>query len=80
MVNAFRLRSIINSLYGQVTGDLETCSRLWRIMLPRAEVNKFPSPLPPERTTNTVTYSAPGPVSDVKLCKCVTISSGVSTE
>ena len=37
MVNVFRLCSIINSLYGQVAGDLETCSRLWRIMSPRAE-------------------------------------------
>ena len=34
MVNVFRLCSIINSLYGQVAGDLETCSRLWRIMSP----------------------------------------------
>ena len=37
MVNVFRLCSIINSLYGQVAGDLETCSRLWRIISPRAE-------------------------------------------
>ena len=45
-----------------MAGDLETCSRLWWIMSPRAEgevatwfdtaVNKFPSPLPPDRTTN----------------------------
>ena len=64
MVNVFRLCSIINSLYGQVAGDLETCSRLWRIMSqPRlplgatqfaTAVNKFPSLLPPDRTTNTV--------------------------
>ena len=54
--------SIINSLYGQVAGDLETCSRLWRIMSPSrlrpgatsfaTAVNKFPSPLPPDRKTN----------------------------
>ena len=37
MVNVLRLCSIINSLYGQVAGDLETCSRLWWIMSPRAE-------------------------------------------
>ena len=37
MVNVFRLCSIINSLCGQVAGDLETCSRQWRIMSPRAE-------------------------------------------
>ena len=37
MVNVFRLCSKINSLYGQVAGDLETCSRVWRIMSPRAE-------------------------------------------
>ena len=37
IVNVFRLCSIINSLYSQVAGDLETCSRLWRIMSPRAE-------------------------------------------
>ena len=37
MVNVFRLRSIINLLNGQVAGDLETCSGLWRIMSPRAE-------------------------------------------
>ena len=36
MVNVFRLCSIINSLYGQVAGDLKTCSRLWRIMSPQA--------------------------------------------
>ena len=46
MVNVFRLRSIIDSLYGQVAGDLETCSRLWRIMSPRAEEA--------DRTTNNV--------------------------
>ena len=34
MVNVFRLCSIINSLYGQVAGDLETCSWLCRIMPP----------------------------------------------
>ena len=34
MMNVFRLCSIINSMYGQVAGDLETCSRLWRIMSP----------------------------------------------
>ena len=49
---------------GQVAGDLETCSRLWWIMSPRAEGEvatcfttamrwrQFPSPLPPDRTTN----------------------------
>ena len=37
MVNVFRLCSIINLLYGQVAGDLETCSQLWRIMSPQAE-------------------------------------------
>ena len=37
MVNVFRLCSLINSLHGQVAGDLETCLRLWRIMSPRAE-------------------------------------------
>ena len=50
MVNVFRLCSIINSLYGQVAGDLETCSRLWRI----TAVNNFPSSLPPDCTTNNV--------------------------
>ena len=56
MVNVFRLCSIINSLYCKVAVDLETCSRLWRIMSPQAAtaVNKFPSPLPPDRKTNTV--------------------------
>ena len=59
-----KLCSIINSLYGQVAGDLETCSRLWWIVSPprlrlgatrfTTAVNKFPSPLPPDRTTNTV--------------------------
>ena len=34
MVNVFRLCSLINLLYGQVAGDLKTCSRLWRIMSP----------------------------------------------
>ena len=29
MVNVFRLCSIINSLYGQVAGDLETCTYPW---------------------------------------------------
>ena len=72
--------------FGQVAGDLETCSRLWRIISPprlrsggrglgnlftavanhvvtspsarlgatwfATAVNKFPSPLPPDRTTN----------------------------
>ena len=37
MVNVFRLCSIINSLYGQVARNLETCSRLWRIMSARLE-------------------------------------------
>ena len=37
MVNVFRLCSVINSLYGQVAGDIKTCSRLWRIMSLRAE-------------------------------------------
>ena len=64
MVNVFRLCSMINSLYGQVAGDLETCSRLWQIMSPpclrlgatrfATAVNKFPSPLPPDRTTDNV--------------------------
>ena len=65
MVNVFRLCSIINSLYGQVAGDLETCSRLWRITHVATSplawgrhelpvMNKFPSPLPPDRTTKTV--------------------------
>ena len=62
MVNVFRLCSIINSLYSQVAGDLETCSWLWQNMSPKrlgatwfaTAVNKFPSPLPPDRTTNKV--------------------------
>ena len=63
-MNVFRLCNIINSLYGQVAGDLETCSKLWRIMSPphlplgatwfATAVNKFPSPLLPDRTTNNV--------------------------
>ena len=36
MVNVFRLCSTKNSLYGQVAGDMETSSRLWRIMSPSA--------------------------------------------
>ena len=42
MVNVFRLCSIINSLYGQVAGDCETCSRLRRIMSPRASSGSLP--------------------------------------
>ena len=70
MVNVFRLCSIINSLYGQVAGDLETCSGLWRIMSPprlrlgarfATAVNKFPSPLSPDRTTNKGIAEIQGP-------------------
>ena len=56
MVNVFRLCSIINSLNGQVAGDLETCSRLWGIMSPPRLRLKFPSPLLPDRTTNNVQF------------------------
>ena len=79
MVNVFRLCSIINSLCGQVAGDLETCSRLWRIMSPQrlrlgatrfpTAVNKFPSPLPPGRTTNNVFGSN---LSDNSMRICIT--------
>ena len=56
MVNVFRLCSIMNLLYGQVAGDLATCSWLWRIMSPPhfRLVNTLPSPLPPYCTTNNV--------------------------
>ena len=61
-----KLCSIINSLYGQVAGDLVTCSRLCQIMSPprlrlgetrfTTAVNKFPSPLPRDRTNNNTTH------------------------
>ena len=56
IVNVFRLCSIINSLYSQVAGDLETCSRLLRIMIrhSREQVSK-----PPDRTTNNVSMHLP---------------------
>ena len=49
MVNVARLCSIINSLYGQAAGDLETCSRLWpsargdMIRHSREQVSKSPA-------------------------------------
>ena len=77
-----KLRSIINSLYGQVAGDLETCSRLGATRFTTA-VNKFPSPLPRDRTTNSTdlfafprTSNSPCPSVDSRTVRSKTVFIG----